>query len=62
MASPSKLIESLRGDLGELRKAGAISQATMRRFDRLAASGHDERVAGVPRRRNSAGPRPKRRR
>lgn len=32
---PSKLIESLRSDLAELRKAGAISKVTMRQFDAI---------------------------
>ena len=32
---PSKLIESLRGDLKALEKAGAISKVTMRQFDAI---------------------------
>lgn len=32
---PSKLIESLRGDLAELEKAGAINKVTMRQFDAI---------------------------
>jgi putative transcriptional regulator len=31
----SKLIESLRGDLAALEKAGAISNVTMRQFDAI---------------------------
>ena len=31
----SKLIESLRGDLAALEKAGAISKVTMRQFDAI---------------------------
>jgi putative transcriptional regulator len=32
----SRIIESLRGELGELYEAGAISKVTMRRFEEIA--------------------------
>ena len=34
----SKIIESLRGDLAALYKAGAVSKVTMREFDALCPS------------------------
>ncbi len=46
---PSKLIESLRGDLAALEKVGAISKVTMRQFDAICPRVREFSAADIKR-------------